>query len=467
MASTYNAASNVNMISAKILDVIMYKFGRRDKLSIMPQFMEFNVYGSMFNPILQAEIILNDTISLHSNYPIVGEEIIEVTYQDTTDDQEDSRSQQAFLDSLKEPSTGANGIPKLTFVVTKVAQMYPDDKARTNIYSIQMQSAPYLENNKLNVMRAYAEEYHKVVPKILKDYLKVDEDRITAGKFEETRGVVTTIIPNMQPLPAILWLAKRSVAKNQSHYNYLFFETLKGFNFITLQQLIEDGKSQTRKKSFIYFSDAVKDRDLSATEQKSLSQSSVTGITFGKRYATQEKMLGGFYENEYFEIDIFNMRVNSTVTEVKDTPTGTIATSQINTPEFNAAAKTTNATVGDRTRVRYTTGFGGGDQPNQENFWKDKFGEACRHMTALSQMQITIAVPGDTRVKIGDIVELELPEFHGFNEVKNDPYISGDYIITEQKHTITVGMAHVMVLNLARDSYGKTIEKQHNYNLSV
>lgn len=465
--AAFNAASNVNMLSAKITDIILYKFGKRDKLSIMPQYLEFNVYGSMFNPILQAELVFNDTISLHSNYPIVGEELIEVIYADTADDQADDRASAAFLESLQNPSTDPMSVPKLMFVVTKCAQMYPDDKARSNIYSLQLQSTPYLENNKLNVQRAYREEYHKVIPKILKDYLKVEDQRIRASSFEETRGVVTTIIPNMQPIPAILWLAKRSVAANQAHYNYMFFETLTGFNFTTLQKLIEDGKKKTRKKSFIYFSDAVKDRNLSSAEQKSLSQSTVTAIAFNKRYATQEKMLAGFFENEYFEIDIFNMRVNSTVTEVKDTPTGTIANSQINTPEFIAAAKSPNANVGDRTRVRYTTGFGGGDQPNQENFWKDKFGEACRHMAALSQMQITISVPGDTRVKVGDIVELELPEFHGFNEVKNDPYVSGDYIITEQKHTITVGMDHVMVLNLARDSYGKTIEKNHNYNLSV
>lgn len=473
MSAGIGAVNNVNIVSAKVVDVVIYKFGDKDKLSIMPQFAELTLYQSLFRPIIEAELIINDPISLHTAYPIVGEEKIIVTYQETSDDQNDSRTMQSFINTLQQNDsshsrTGAESMPKLEFAVQSCRQMYPDDTARSNLYCLYLKSYPFQENMKNNIMKAYNKPYNESVQDILKDYLKVDASRINAGNFEPCKGSVLTVVPNMLPLPTIAWFAQRAVANNSNHYNYVFFETVYGFNFKTIQQLIEDGLKNTNKKSYVYFSNVLRDNNLTTEQRKSILQSTVTSITFNKRYETPVKVKAGYYQNEFFEIDVFNKKVTSTPTTLPTAkPPGAIANGAINTIDFIKYQQNQNSLPGTSPRVHYIIGQNGGDDPNMPNFWKDKFGNGVIAMAGLSQLRITISVPGDTRVIPGDVVTLQLPEFHGFNEVKDDPYISGDYIITDMKHTIAVGMDHVMTLDLARDSFNKLIADKHDYNTNV
>lgn len=473
MSSGIGAFNNVNLVAAKIQDIVIYKYGDKDPLSIMPQFVEIDVFQSLFRGIIEAQLVINDPISLHTNYPIVGEEKIVITYQETTDDLNDSRASTSFYNSLVQNDTahsrtGAEKIPTLKFTVQSCKQMYPDDKARANFYVLNLKSDVFAENMKNNIMKAFNKSYDQSVQDILKDYLKVDSSRVNPGNFEPCKGTVLTVVPNMLPLPTIMMFTQRAVANNTNHYNYMFFETLYGFNFKTLQQLIDDGKKNKNKKSYIYFSNVLRDGNLSSQQQKSITQSTVSSISFDKRYDTTSKVKSGFFENEYFEIDLLNLTVKSTPTQLPTTVhPGSIADQAINTPDYIKYQQSNNSMPGTKSRVRYVTTHGGGDFPGQQNFFADKFGNGVIAMSALSQIRLTIAVPGDTRVIPGDVINLELPEFQGFNNVANDPYASGDYIVTDMKHKITSGMDHVMVLSLARDSFGQLIKTKHNYNTDV
>lgn len=471
--ASINALNNVNMVPAKITDVKIFKYGRKDKLSLMPQFIEFSFYPSLFRGLMEAELVINDTISLHTNYPIVGEEIIEVTYQHTSDDEQDDRTVNKFFDQLQQNDSSHSTIgqetTKIAFVVQACRQVYPTDTARSSIYSLKLFSEPFQENVKNNVQKAFNKPYSDGIQDILKDYLKVDPTRVNTNNFEASKGSVLTVVPNMLPLPAIMWFVQRAVPQDTTHFNYFFWEDLFGFKLQTLQKLVDEGKKkkESEKKSFIYFSNVNRDPDLSEQQAKSIKQSTITGIQFDKKYATQEKVTAGYFENEYFEIDLLNLRVNSTPFKLPTTVNpGSIANNALNTPDYIKYQQVANPQPGTTTRVRYVTGHGGGDFPNNENFFKDKFGPGVAAMAGLAQNRVTISVPGDTRVIPGDVVNLQLPEFQGFNIVGDDPYISGDWLVTDIKHTINVSMDHVMVLDLARDSFGKLIADKHNYKVS-
>lgn len=469
MSGGIGAVNNVNMVTAKIEDIIITKYGDKDPLSLMPQFVEIQLFQSLFRGIIEAELIINDPISLTSNYPVVGEEKITITYQETSDDTNDSRATTSFYNTLiqndtSHSRTGAEKIPTLKFTVQSCKQMYPDDKARSSVYCLYLKSDVFAENMKNNIMKAFNKPYNESVQDILKDYLKVDSSRINPGNFEPCKGQVLTVVPNMLPLPTIMWFAQRAVANNTAHYNYMFYETVYGFNFKTLQQMIDDGKKNTNKKSFIYFSNVLRDSNLTAQQQKSIQQSTVTAISFDKRYDTTAKVKSGYFSNEFFEVDVFNKTIKTTPTQLPTTvANGAIATQAINTPDYIKYQQTPSTNPGTQTRVRYIIRQNGGDDPNMPSFWADKFGPGVIAMSGLSQIRITISVPGDTRIVPGDVINLELPEFQGFNNVANDPYISGDYIITDMKHIITAGMQHFMVLSLARDSFGQLIKMKHNY----
>jgi hypothetical protein len=64
--------------------------------------------------------------------------------------------------------------------------------------------------------------------------------RQTGGVFQPTSRKESCVIPNWTPYRAINWLAKRSnPSKNHKAANYVFFESLNGSNFVSLDSLIQ------------------------------------------------------------------------------------------------------------------------------------------------------------------------------------------------------------------------------------
>ena len=65
--------ANLNPLGIKISNIEIEKFNKRDKMSLMPQFMELTIYQSMFESTITAEMLVHDPIGLFVNYPFTGE----------------------------------------------------------------------------------------------------------------------------------------------------------------------------------------------------------------------------------------------------------------------------------------------------------------------------------------------------------------------------------------------------------
>lgn len=497
MSILNDIAKDPAVAKAEIIDITIRKHDGSDRMSIMPQFIELTFGQSIFNSLMRADLLILDPISMHVNYPLVGEEIVEIILKPTTNDITDPLN----LDSPKEGNAQSDLRLTMEFMISDVRQMYPDDKARSSVYVLHMYSHTMYHNLKWRVQKAYNDQYQNVAKDILRKYLKVDDDindngmlkadrantatgtpvteafrqKIKESNFEESRGPIPIVIPNLKPLEAIQWCAKRAVPVKTEHNLYMFFETFDGFHFETLQQLmkknmgigkggVSTGELNRSSHKFLWVSN-INAEIRKQINVKNLDQHMITAMQINKRYSTMEKFISGFYENEWYEIDIANKRVNNTQTSVPDEPKETIEKHSLNTKKYLDDAKIKNENKGTKTRVRYKVGQNGGDDPSTKTYYEEKFGEGVRSQTALSQIHITIAVPGHTSVNAGDMVEIELPEMHGFNHVKEDEYISGKYLVVDIKHTLTVGENHYMTLNLSRDSFATKIADKTKYNL--
>ena len=92
----------------------------------------------------------------------------------------------------------------------------------------------FSEQQKIN--QSYKTTYSDVVKKIMSSYLKVPEQKLR-GVFQDTTGIRDLVIPNLKPLDALEWCAKRSIDQKKSP-NYVFFENNLGFNFVSLSYLL-------------------------------------------------------------------------------------------------------------------------------------------------------------------------------------------------------------------------------------
>jgi hypothetical protein len=62
-------------------EIMLYSFNKSKKLNIYPQITGIDIYESLDNYTITADIYIADGIELMNNFPIGGEEIIEMSLQ--------------------------------------------------------------------------------------------------------------------------------------------------------------------------------------------------------------------------------------------------------------------------------------------------------------------------------------------------------------------------------------------------
>ena len=102
------------------------------------------------------------------------------------------------------------------------------------------------------------------------------------------------------------------------------------------------------------------------------------------------------------------------------------------------------------------------DDSNQPSF-RDKFGKSSRSFLAHQQVDLTIAISPNLLHRPGDLIWVELPEFHGFNVNKDDDYLSGIFITSEIKTVMRVGGRAQTYMRINKDSFSKNLELKHRY----
>lgn len=449
--------SNPNPLEIKITDVSIQKFNFSDKQTLLPQFVELTIYQSVFEPVMKAEMLLNDSIGLFTNYPLTGEELVTITYQQLTGVIEGSK----------------NETKELKFIIKGARNIALDDRARSLMYVLDLVSVEFLQNTRKLVSHAYNDLVEDAAEKLYDEYIKKDtEEKFKTTKTfrkEESIKVRSMVVPNMRPFQAIQWLAKNAVAKDyENHFLYLFYENTEGFNFLTVQQLIEDAqkkREELKSKKYRYISDAESVKKTSTSKDEDLRL--ITNIVNNKRFSSIEKIAGGYYQNELFEISMLQKSYNSQPTEYDPANLAkyTLEKFPLNTSEYINYVKNKVDKVEYANRVRYIiNNFLDSDDQNksQPNF-RYKFGNTTKYLYALNQIDLTITVPANMGLKAGDIIYCDLPETHGFNQVETDMYITGLFLVTEVKQALAAGNFASTTLRINKDGYLNSLLEKSKY----
>ena len=440
----------LNPLAVNIEDIRMHKFKGGDEMSLLPQFVELTIYQSIFEPVIKAEMLINDNIGLFVNYPLTGEEVITITYN-----QNDVSTTQNFI---------IRGIKNVTI----------GDRARSMMFAIELSSVEFLENTRKYVSQAYYGTLDDMAQQVYDEYIAqptLQNFGINKPFVPEDAGVIRQlVVPNLRPFPALQWLAKHAVALNaEDRFLYLFFENLDGFNFVTIQKLIEDGKQQDSSlDTFIYVANKEM-LDNAQYQDPQIQSKIITNLIYNKRFSTVEKVSSGYFQNELFEISLLQKAYKSTPTEIKsgDKLTYTLHENVVNTPNYIDYVKNPAEGTEYSNRIRYIINnyrdfdSEGSSQPE----YRRKFGKATQNLIAMNQIDLTITVPANMKIKAGQIVKLKIPEIHGFNDVLDDPYLTGRFIVNEVKQVIGTSGRAATSMRVYKDSYTQAIEEKTKYKL--
>ena len=222
---------------------------KKGYIDLKAAWSDFNIYENLFQNYLTADIQIVDGVGLMESLPIIGEETIEI--QVKTKGIVKQRNPETEVTGPFKGSQNEGRI-SLSFRVVKIHNITKlNDQLLT--YTLNLVSEEAILNLKKKVRKSALDPaknfepstISKLVERLYKQFFE-GNDRIGKIKklfVEPTKNNTDLIIPNQTPFKAFNFLASRAVAKAQHAVgsSFVFYETIRGFFFISLETLMAGG----------------------------------------------------------------------------------------------------------------------------------------------------------------------------------------------------------------------------------
>ena len=406
------------------------------------------------------ESILQDGIRATVMYGDSGNTIDEKTAVDGLPIVGQEKVQLKFTDNNEETID-------LTMYVNSVKPFY-DDSTKSAVL-LDLVSKEFIMNQKVRVTKRYDGKVSDHVKTILKDVLKVDEEKIIDENIEETQNDYNFLGLNKKPYYILNYLSKASVPSTQNSdgntAGYFFYETSKGYNFKSIDSLL----SQEKKKSIIYNETPDNGgKDIPAGYD-------MKALEFDKENAVnvQNKLRMGAYSTRTVVFNPFNCKYEVLGKEAKEVEEKEgIQTAGERLPIFNPEFNPDGKKI-DFSRTMYMlldTGSlptGDAEKPvaaadqqlekcESQNYQPAKvLAQSVMRYNQLFAAMNTITIAGDFSLHAGDAIFVDAPDLQ--TDTTNDEVnkeSGGLYIIADLCHYITPKETYTK-LNLVRDTFGR------------
>ena len=218
---------------------------REGYINLKAAWSDLNIYEDMFADCLTANIQITDSVGLMESVPIIGEETINIKVKTAgIERQREEEGEGPFAGSQNE------GLIDLKFRVIKISDLIRLNEG-TLTYKLSMVSEEFIMNQKLKVKKTSLDPVTlepRKVSDVVKTLYRQFFERGRASKkifVEPTKNPTDLIIPNYTPFKAFNFLASRAVSagKHAVGSSFVFYETVKGYFFVSLETLMAGGGS--------------------------------------------------------------------------------------------------------------------------------------------------------------------------------------------------------------------------------
>jgi hypothetical protein len=408
--------------------VIMTKAGPIDISGI---FEEINIFDSIMMPVMSGNVLIKDSVGLSGKLLFDGSESI-------------------LIDIVKSEKSEIAAFKK-AFRIFKQSNR-KEDGLNSEVYTLDFVSDELMYSDQQRVNQSYETTYTEIVKKILVDYLKVSPNNL-GGYFDNTSGIRKIVIPNLRPLEAIQWCAKRSVDINRSP-NFMFYQNLTGYNFVTLSKLLTqedildikfEAKNQKGNNPINEISSA---RTIEVVKQADGIEKTRSGVNAGKfiGFDPITRTVGvknvGFGDH-YNKMKHANENPNVSVIDNRGGVKNVEAFDSKKSVSFFSTARQYSNYI-----KKYDPTSISKDDNTEDYIFQRK-----AILTNLMSKRLKIAMPGNFQLTSGFNVNVIAPNF-GIKEKggdNNDPSISGKYIIVASRQIIGYDK-HETILEVATSS---------------
>lgn len=407
---------------------IVTKAGNIDITSI---FEELNIFDSLLMPVMSGTIMVKDSIGLSGRLLFDGSESI-------------------LIDISKDPNSQIANFHK-AFRIYKQSEKTTDG-SNTDVYNLHFVSDELMYSDQQRINQGYELTYAEIVEKILVNYLKVPANNLK-GYINPTTGLKKVVIPNLRPLEAIEWCAKRSV-DNQQSPNFLFFQNLVGYNFASLSTLLTqpdilnikfETKNQANQTPLDEISSA---RSIDVITQANEVEKTRSGVNASKFIGFDPMTRTVSTRNISFSDHYSSMKhgnKNPNFSEIKNRD------GVKNTETFDAN-KTLSLFSAARKYSEYIKKKDPSSISKEEDI-ENWLSQRTSIIKNLMTKRVKVVMPGNFQLTSGMNVFLNVPFFgkktkDGDND---DPSLTGKYIIVASRHIIKYDK-HETVIEVATSS---------------
>ena len=191
--------------------IVVTKAGPIDITSI---YIELNIHDSLLLPAMSGSVLIVDSIGLTGKLLFDGSESI-------------------LINISKDINSDTASFKKAFRVYRQSNRKNVNQNSESYVLHFVTDELIYSDQQKIN--QSFEDSYSNIADNILTDYLKVPKKQLAI--HESTSGIRKVIIPNLRPLEAIQWCAKRSL-DIQNSPNFLFYNNIVGYNFVSLSTLL-------------------------------------------------------------------------------------------------------------------------------------------------------------------------------------------------------------------------------------
>jgi len=374
---------------------LIYANQNKPPMDLTPFVTQLNIYESIFEPCISATAALDDSNGL-IDYDLLPGSIVRFKYK-----------------TFEETK-----YTEMKFVIDSVNAAIPGTKTQT--YFLTM----FSEESKRAVGLRVGEIYNKTSPEnMINDILK---NKIRTKKklyFSKTSALDTMNCSSLYPFQAIDAIKRRSVSRSYSSSTYMFFENQDGYNFITLEEILDKAAKDANISDgdMVFYYDIAEPNDVTKSSwrkievlEKSQIQSLIDTIQFGgikSKIIAYDINTGQHYEFTYddkehdFKISARSLKHDKS----------TMQTVYQKGDETNNLVVAPISSENDLLRIK-----------------KELLAKA--YMTKLSSNVIRIEINGDNRITVGNAAQLNIPKINAATKTETNEISSGIYLFAKIRH---------------------------------
>jgi len=412
----------------KLLKLQLYSSDNRKNIDLTGITVEINIFENIFLNAISASLIVVDTADLINNIGIFGQEFVEM--------------------EIETPSLPDEYAIKLTFSVFKVGAR-EDVNTGGSVYELSLVSPEFLLNHRRRISKSYNGTISTIVEDALTNSLYVQTEKELF--IEPTKGVRKIVSPNVHPYTLIGNLALEAQSLYSSSPHYLFFESIKGFYFTSLQALYNQDSIGVYKAN--HAGELLDNKTIDIQSQlETVIDYNITGNNdtlvniksgmLGSTIITHDIYNKSYSKNTYGYFDDFDKH--------KRIGTNPIYNDQRGIGNFPDSRIFVNPTS-------TTTDFQDAQHYGMSSITSNQLSETLLHRKARlaelgSAIKVQMRVNGNTTLTAGQKIVFNKP---ANSEIENrlDPYYQGEFLVTQTRHIFTqVEKKHEIIFSAAKDA---------------